>query len=61
VIRLVLLAALVQATVPSSPVRVLFVGNSFTFGNDLPGVVAELGRSLDPPVAIEVGMAARTG
>jgi hypothetical protein len=41
--------------------RVLFVGNSFTFGNDLPCVVAELALSLDPPLRLEVGMVARDG
>ena len=41
--------------------RVLFVGNSFTSGNDLPCLVAELARSLDPPLRLEVGMVARDG
>jgi hypothetical protein len=41
--------------------RVLFVGNSFTFRNDLPDRVAELGQSLDPPVHIETDMVARDG
>ena len=31
------------------PLRVYFVGNNLTFRNDLPGMVVELGRSLDPP------------
>jgi hypothetical protein len=43
------------------PLRVLFVGNSFTFGNDLPQLVAELGLSHDPPVRLEVETAARDG
>ena len=60
-ILLALLAAAVQATGPPPPIRALFVGNSFTFGNDLPELVSELGRSLDPPVTIEVGMTARDG
>jgi hypothetical protein len=40
---------------------VLFVGNSFTFGNDLPCLVAELALSLDPPLRLEVGVVARDG
>lgn len=43
------------------PLRVLFVGNSFTFGNDLPGLVAELARSRNPPVQLEVETVARDG
>jgi hypothetical protein len=43
------------------PLRVLFVGNSFTFGNDLPGLVAELALSRDPPVRLEVETVARDG
>ncbi len=58
---LALLAALLQATTPPAPVRVHFVGNSFTVRNDLPALVAELGRSLEPPVALEVGITARDG
>jgi hypothetical protein len=41
--------------------RVLFVGNSFTFGNDLPDRVIELGQSLNPPVHIETDMVASDG
>lgn len=41
--------------------RVLFVGNSFTVGNDLPRLVAESGLSHDPPVRLEVESAARDG
>jgi hypothetical protein len=41
--------------------RVLFVGNSFTFGSDLPCLVAELGLSLDQPVRFQTGMVARDG
>lgn len=43
------------------PLRALFVGNSFTFGHDLPGLVVELGAARDPPLRIEVGMVARDG
>jgi hypothetical protein len=41
--------------------RVLFVGNSFTFWNDLPQLVAELGQSLEPAVRLDVAMVARDG
>ena len=58
--NLLVLLALVQAFSPP-PLRVYFVGNSLTFRNDLPGMVAELGRSLDPPFAVEAGMTARDG
>lgn len=43
------------------PTRVLFVGNSFTFGNDLPQLVAEMGMARDPPIRLEVDMVARDG
>ncbi|MGH7578951.1 MAG: SGNH/GDSL hydrolase family protein [Gemmatimonadales bacterium] len=41
--------------------RVLFVGNSFTFRNDVPALVAELGLCHDPPVRLVVAMVARDG
>ena len=41
--------------------RVLFVGNSFTFGNDVPRLVAELSLSRDPPLRLDVHMVARDG
>jgi hypothetical protein len=41
------------------PVRVLFIGNSYTFANDLPGMVRRLARSVDRNV--EVGMRAPAG
>jgi hypothetical protein len=46
----------------SEPVkRVLFVGNSFTYGNDLPRLVAEMASAHDPPLRLEVHMVARDG
>jgi hypothetical protein len=49
-------------TLPSEPpTRVLFVGNSFTFGNDLPRMVVEMGGAHDPPIHLEVDMVARDG
>jgi hypothetical protein len=41
--------------------RVLFVGNSFTFGHDLPGIVARLAAAADPPLHLEVHTVARDG
>lgn len=62
--RLMLLA-LVGCAAPlfgqERPIRVLFVGNSFTYGNDLPGLVAELALSRDPPVQLEVESVASDG
>lgn len=65
--RLVLVAAVLYsitadtAIIPPPATRVLFVGNSFTFGNDLPQLVAEMGHSHDPPLRLEVAMVARDG
>ena len=50
----------VQASTPP-PLRIYFVGNSLTFRNDLPGMVVELGRSLDTPMQMEAAMTARDG
>ena len=41
------------------PVRVLFIGNSLTFYNDLPGTFAEL--ALSGGFEVEVGLAAQGG
>lgn len=57
--NLLVLLAVVQAFSP--PLRVHFVGNSLTFRNNLPGMVVELGRSLDLPMQVEAGMTARDG
>lgn len=46
---------------PSAPVRVLFIGNSFTFVNSLPEVVAGIARSLPKGPAIEPTMLATGG
>jgi hypothetical protein len=58
-VNLLILLAVLQASAP--PLRVHFVGNSLTFRNDLPGMVVELGRSLEPPMLIEAGMTASDG
>ena len=57
--NLPILLAVLQTSAP--PLRVHFVGNSLTFRNDLPGMVVELGRSLEPPIQIEAGVTARDG
>lgn len=40
-----LLAAIIGLTQPSAPVRILFIGNSLTYANDLPGMVCTLARA----------------
>jgi hypothetical protein len=49
----VLLAASLAFLQPS-PIRVLFIGNSLTYTNDLPGMVAAIGRAEGRPITIEV-------
>src|SRR5688500_13536618 len=41
-----------QVIDPSTPLRVLFVGNSFTNRNDLPGLLETLAASGSPPRAV---------
>ncbi|HUS92669.1 MAG TPA: hypothetical protein VM695_12505 [Phycisphaerae bacterium] len=41
--------------------RVLFVGNSYTFCNDLPGTLARLAGAAEPPTVIEVDSSVRGG
>jgi hypothetical protein len=52
----VLLVPVICATAQQEtrPVRVLFIGNSFTFVNDLPGMIAELAKAAKEP-ALEFG------
>ncbi len=50
-IRLALVAA-VLLTQPS-PTRILFIGNSLTYSNELPGMVCALARSAGRPVTCE--------
>ena len=57
--NLLILLAVLQTSAP--PLRVHFIGNSLTFRNDLPGMVVELGRSLERPITIEAGMTASDG
>lgn len=38
---------------PAAPLRVLFIGNSLTYVNDLPAMVAALGRSAGTPIEYE--------
>jgi hypothetical protein len=50
----VLLSALSLATAAATaPVRVLFIGNSLTYANDLPGMVCALARSAGRPATCE--------
>ncbi|MGA7742356.1 MAG: DUF4886 domain-containing protein, partial [Polyangia bacterium] len=49
----------ISRTGPGAPVTVLFVGNSFTYVNDLPGHTAAIARSLGNRV--DVAMAAPAG
>jgi hypothetical protein len=53
--------ALPPTAAPEPTNRVLFVGNSFTYGNDLPRLVAEMASDHDPPVRLEVHTVARDG
>jgi hypothetical protein len=46
-------APVALAPAPQAPLRVLFVGNSYTFVGDVPARVREIGRGLTPPVVIE--------
>lgn len=41
--------------------RVLFLGNSFTYMHDLPGMVVRLAASADPPLRYRAGMIATGG
>jgi hypothetical protein len=43
-LRALLLGIVISATQPA-PVRILFIGNSLTYANDLPGMVCELARA----------------
>jgi uncharacterized membrane protein YbaN (DUF454 family) len=42
-----------------TPIRILFIGNSFTYGNDLPDLLRQMGASQGQP--IETGMIAYGG
>jgi len=48
---------LAAAAEPAQPVRILFIGNSYTFFNDLPQTLAKLAASATPPLKIETGRA----
>jgi len=62
-----ILACILAAIAPAStvdekrPVRVLFVGNSYTHMNDLPRLTARLAASARPPRAVETELVAEGG
>jgi hypothetical protein len=59
----ILLAAffLAPGAARAAPLRVLFVGNSLTYYNDVPSLVTALVRSADPQTSIETDMLADAG
>lgn len=58
-LTLTFLIALSSCSAGQAPLRVLFIGNSYVFVNDLPGTFAALAKSGGHPV--ETGMAAEGG
>ena len=60
---LLLLATLLSTPVASQgrPLRVLFIGNSYTYFNNVPGMVADLARHAKNPRTVDVAMVVRGG
>jgi lysophospholipase L1-like esterase len=58
---LCLAVATAPAAAQSRPLRVLFIGNSYTYFNDLPGLVASLGRGVRPVRPVHTEMVAQPG
>ena len=52
-LRSLVLAALLAITQPASPTRILFIGNSLTYANDLPAMVCGLARAASRKVICE--------
>jgi hypothetical protein len=50
-----------DATDAENPVRILFIGNSYTFYNDMPYILEELARASDPPLYVETTMVVEGG
>jgi hypothetical protein len=48
-----LLAAVIGVLQPQAPTRILFIGNSLTYANDLPGIVCTLARAAGRRVVCE--------
>lgn len=46
---------------PEQPLRILFIGNSYTNFNNLPAVLSKLAASAEPPLAIETAQYAPDG
>jgi hypothetical protein len=51
----------VAAPAPPRPLRVLFIGNSYTYNNNLPAQLEAMARSATPPVPLETRTVARPG
>jgi hypothetical protein len=51
--KALLVAAMIGAFQPQAPTRVLFIGNSLTYANDLPGIVCTLARASGRRVVCE--------
>jgi len=59
---LLFLAAAAPASVqPAEPLRVLFIGNSYTYTNNLPAIVSAFSRALPNTRPIDTGMVATGG
>lgn len=52
-VRCAVLAVALWLASPAAPLRVLFIGNSLTYSNDLPAMVVALGRSAGTPIDVE--------
>jgi hypothetical protein len=50
-----------RVAAPAPRLRVLFLGNSYTFVGDVPARVREIGLGLSPPVTIEIDSATEGG
>lgn len=53
--------ALAEEPAPSRVLRVLFIGNSYTYNNNLPAILEGLGQSSTPPLRIQTRAVARPG
>jgi hypothetical protein len=51
--KALLVAAIIGVSQPAAPTRILFIGNSLTYANDLPGMVCTLARAAGRKVVCE--------